>query len=502
MMTATTRLFNFLFRKLVFCAIAIIWIAVSGLISGCSTGNENAQQINRVATLYPDYYDLTLPPNIAPLNFIINEPGSKFRVEISGEKGEPFVIQQKSSSIQIPIKKWEKLLSENTGGKIVVDIKAYDQNQWKQYKTITHKVASDTIDPYLVYRLVHATYLKWKDMGIYQRNLTNFDESPLIENSSTENGCMNCHSFSANNPEKMVMHFRIVNAGTLIWNNGKLSKTDTKTEKTMSAGVYPAWHPDGRHIAFSTGKISPHLTTRLGKPVDVADKASGIIVFDTEKNTIVTSPEISTTRRESMPEWSADGKYLYFVSAPEAQKGDEESLLHNRYSLMRIACDIDNRVWGEAEMVLNADSIGKSISMPAASPDGKFLVCSMSDYGYFTIFHKQSDLYLINLADFSFQKMEINSEFTESHSSWSLNSRWLVFSSKRADGVFTRPYIAYIDENGNPGKPFVLPQKNPAFYQQFTVNYNRPDLVTGKVNLTPIQIRDVVLKEAEKAKAE
>lgn len=502
MMTVITRPYKITISELVFGLNALLFFAFVSLLSGCSTGYENAVETNRVASIYPDYYDLTLPPNIAPLNFIVNEPGSKFRIEISGENGKPVVIQQHSATVEIPVKKWEKLLSENTGKNISVDIKVFEQNQWKHYKTIPHKVATDTIDSYLVYRLVHATYLKWKDMGIYQRNLTNFDESPLIENNSTENGCMNCHSFSANNPEKMVMHLRIVNAGTLVWNNGKLTKTDTKTEKTMSAGIYPAWHPDGRHIAFSTGKISPHLTTRPGKPVDVADKASGIIVLDTEKNTIVTSPEISTARRESMPEWSADGKYLYFVSAPEAQKGDEESLLHNRYSLMRVACDINNRVWGEAEMVLNADSIGKSISMPAASPDGKFMVCSMSDYGYFTIFHKQSDLYLINLTDFSFKKLELNSEFTESHSSWSLNSRWLVFSSKRADGVFTRPYIAYIDENGNPGKPFVLPQKDPLFYKQFTTNYNRPDLVTGKVNLTPIQIRDVVLGEAEKAKAE
>ena len=501
-MTAITRPYKITVSKLIFSLIALLGFSSSGLLSGCSSGSENAQETNRVASIYPDYYDLTLPPNIAPLNFIINETGTIFRVEISGETGNPVVIQQNSPTIEIPVKTWKKLLSENTGKDIAFNIKTFDKNQWNQFKTIKHKVASDTIDSYLVYRLVHANYLKWKDMGIYQRNISNFDESPLIENNSTENGCMNCHSFSANNPDKMVMHFRIVNAGTMIWNNGKLTKTDTKTEKTMSAGVYPAWHPDGKHIAFSTGKISPHLTTRLGKPVDVADKASGIIVYDTEKNTVVTSPEISTTRRESMPEWSADGKYLYFVSAPEAQKGDEESLLHNRYSLMRVACDIENNVWGEAEMVLNADSIGKSISMPAASPDGKFLVCSMSDYGYFTIFHKQSDLYLINLTDFSFKKLELNSEFTESHSSWSLNSRWLVFSSKRADGVFTRPYIAYIDENGTPGKPFVLPQKDPAFYQQFTVNYNRPDLVTGKVNLSPIQIRDVVLGEAEKAKAE
>lgn len=501
-MTVTIRPYKNKFKKLIFSVLTVIGLSFSGWLTSCSSDIKNANETNRVATIYPDYYDLILPPNIAPLNFIINEPGTKFRVEISGENGNPILIQQHSATIEIPIKKWKKLLAENEGKNISVDIKTFDSNNWNHYKTIVHKVATDTIDSHLVYRLVHANYLKWNDMGVYQRNLTNFDESPLIENSSFENGCMNCHSFSANNPDKMVMHFRINHAGTMIWNNGKLSKADTKTEKTMSAGVYPAWHPDGKHIAFSTGKISPHLTTRLGKPVDVADKASGIIVYDTEKNTVVTAPEISTNRRESMPEWSADGKYLYFVSAPEVQKGDDESLLHNRYSLMRIACDVENNIWGEAEMVLNADSIGKSISMPAASPDGRFMICALSDFGYFTIFHQQSDLYLISLADFSIKKLELNSEFTESHSSWSLNSRWLVFSSKRADGVFTRPHIAYIDENGNPGKPFALPQKDPTFYRQFTVNFNRPDLVTGKVNLSPIQIRDVVLGEAEKAKTE
>ena len=501
-MTATIRPYKFSFSKLIFSVIACLGFAISGLFSACSSGSENVQETNRVASIYPDYYDLTLPPNIAPLNFVINESGSKFKVELKGENDDAIKIETKNTLIEIPEKPWRKLLNANTGKSISIVISVLSENQWQKFKTISHKIAIDTIDSHLVYRLVHATYLKWKDLGVYQRNLTNFDESPLIENSSIENGCMNCHSFAKNNPDKMMIHFRIVHAGTLIWNNGKLTKTDTKTEGTMSAGIYPAWHPDGKHIAFSTGKISPHLTTRLGKTVDVADKASGIIVLNTETNTVITSPEISTNRRESMPEWSADGKYLYYVSAPEAQTGDVESLLHKRYSLMRIACDIKNNVWGEAEMVLNADSIGQSISMPAASPDGKFMVCAMSDFGYFTIFHQQSDLYLINLTDNTFKKMELNSNFAESHSSWSLNSRWLVFSSKRADGVFTRPYIVYIDEHGNPGKPFVLPQKNPAIYQQITANYNRPDLITGKVNLSPIQIRDVVLGDAEKTKAE
>jgi len=92
----------------------------------------------------------------------------------------------------------------------------------------------------------------------------------------------------------MAIHFRIVHPGTLIWNNGKLTKTDTKTSGIMSAGIYPAWHPDGKHIAFSTGKISPHLTPRLNKPVDVADKASGFYIYNPETNSKNTSPDNTT----------------------------------------------------------------------------------------------------------------------------------------------------------------------------------------------------------------
>lgn len=470
------------------------------LFANCTGNYRQANDVKRIAKIFPEYYDVTLPKNIAPLNFIIREPGSKFRVEIAGENGNPIIISQRSPKIKIQLEKWHRLLEANAGKQLNIDILSFNDDKWNRYDRISHRISEFPIDPVLVYRLVHATYLKWDKMGIYQRDLTGFGEMPIIENSSTDNGCMNCHTFSKNNPAKMAMHFRIVNPGTVILNNGKLTKANTKTDETMSAGIYPAWHPDGKHIAFSTGKISPHLTTRLYKPVDVADKASGLIIYNTENNTVITSPEISTNRRESMPEWSADGSYLYFTSAPEAQKSDQESLLHSRYSLMRIAYNPATESLGKAEMVIDADSIGKSISMPAASPDGKFMICALSDYGYFTIFHQNSDLYLINLETKSLKKMELNSNTAESHSSWSSNGRWLVFSSKRTDGVLTRPYIAFIDSAGNAHNPFVLPQEDPEIYDLLQANYNRPDLVTGKVELSPVEIRDLVAREAEKVK--
>jgi hypothetical protein len=138
-----------------------------------------------------------------------------------------------------------------------------------------------------------------------------------------------------------------------------------------------------------------------------------------------------------------------------------------------------------------------TMSMPSVSPDGKFMVCSMSDYGYFTIFHKKSDIYLIDLETKEYKKLEINSSSNESYSSWSSNSRWLVFSSKRIDDVFTRPHIAYIDSNGVAHTPFVLPQKNPDMYEQLLANYNRPELISGKIELSAREIRDIVFQDAQ-----
>ncbi|MBN2697494.1 MAG: PD40 domain-containing protein [Bacteroidales bacterium] len=464
------------------------------MLAGCRGDDRSNSEANRVAKLFPPYYDLTIPPNIAPLNFIIQEPGSGFRVEISAGNSKTIKIRQCSPEITIPLQKWHNILSGNSGKTVQVNISVLDHNRWTRYEPITHHIASDPIDPVLAYRKVHAVYLIWREMGIYTRNLTNFDERPLIENYSTGYGCMNCHSFSNNDPSKMLIHFRIVHPGTLILNEGMLLKVNTRTPDAMSAGIYPSWHPDGNHIAFSTGKISPHLTTRLNKVVDVADRSSDLVVYDVKNNTVTTSPGISTGMRENMPAWSADGRYLYFICAPEAVKGDDESLLHSRYSLMRIAYSTKLNSWGEPEMVLSADSTGMSISMPSVSPGGKYLVCSMTDYGYFTIFHKGSDLYVVDLETNNYRKLELNSGSAESHPSWSSNGRWLVFSSKRMDDVLSRTYIAYFDRNGVAHTPFVLPIKNPGSYHTSVFNYNLPRLVTGRIETGPVDIRDALQK--------
>jgi len=71
-----------------------------------------------------------------------------------------------------------------------------------------------------------------------------------------------------------------------------------------------------------------------------------------------------------------------------------------------------------------------------------------------------------------------NSDDTESFHNWSANSRWLVVSSRRDDGLFTRPYFCHVDADGRVSKAFMLPQRNPRqFYRDRFLSFNVPEFI-------------------------
>ena len=106
----------------------------------------------------------------------------------------------------------------------------------------------------------------------------------------------------------------------------------------------------------------------------------------------------------------------------------------------------------------------------------------------------------MNLETGEYHKMDINSPQTDSYHCFSSTGHWFVFSSKRLDGLFTRPFFSYLDDSGKASKPFVLPQENPGFYDTFIRNYNIPELITGEVTVSPQSIRDKVLEDAVSAR--
>ena len=172
-----------------------------------------------------------------------------------------------------------------------------------------------------------------------------------------------------------------------------------------------------------------------------------------------------------------------------------------RYDLMRVAYDPATGRFGPRETVLSSQATGLSILLPRPSPDGRFLLFCMCRYGCFPVFQPSSDLYLLDLRTGKHRRLEINSDRSESWHSWSSNGRGLVFSSKRAAGVFTRPYVSYVDAAGKVSRPFVLPQQDPEFYDSCLNAYSVPELVCEPVRVGMRQlVRAARSKGGEKAR--
>jgi hypothetical protein len=95
---------------------------------------------------------------------------------------------------------------------------------------------------------------------------------------------------------------------------------------------------------------------------------------------------------------------------------------------------------------------------------------------------------------------ELNSNDTESYHAWSSNGRWVVFSSRRYDGNYTRPFIAHIDAQGRATKPFELPCADPDYHRQFMKCYNIPEFMRGPVTIRPQDFADVLHRDGEPVK--
>jgi Tol biopolymer transport system component len=277
----------------------------------------------------------------------------------------------------------------------------------------------------------------------------------------------------------MMIHMRRPPSGTLLYDKGEVKLINTATKYTMSSCVYPSWHPDGKRIAFSVNIIRQKFPAAGHRAIYVYDVASDIVVYDIEKNQITTCPELSTGNMENLPVWSHDGKYLYYISAPKYNEKVADTTI--KYGLVRISYDPAKGAWGKPDTLLSAGETGKSISFPELSPDDKYLVFTMSDYGYFTVHARTSDLYMMNLETREYKKLPVNSSDVESYHGFSSSGRWLLFISKRMDGLYSNVFFSHVDTAGKVSNPFVLPQKDPDFYRVNTTNYNRPVFITDRV---------------------
>ncbi len=472
------------------------------MLNACSPSLENAVEVKQMPDIYPDYTNVTIPKNIAPLNFLVRGDVKEVAVEINGEQ----VYSDNSNKVSFDIEDWHQLLSEQAGKDIQVKVYAKSEDTWKAYQQFTWSVANDTIDPWLSYRLIEPDYEVWNNLQIQQRNITNFETKQLGDYNLQENRCMNCHVMGNQNPNLSMLYVRGKGGGAILNKDGKLRKLDIKArndvDSMVSSSVYYGFDPTGRYITFSTNVIIPAFHAKPSKRLEVYDTKSDVYVADLEKNIIYKSPLLAdTTKLETFPTFSPDGKYIYYCVAD--RKGlYSKNLKGLQYSLVRINFNNGN-IGSKVDTLVKAAPLpegerGNSTCHPKVSPDGQYIVYTVADYGTFPIWHPEADLQLMNLRTGKIDSLSIvNSKKSDTYHSWSSNSRWLVFASKRDDGLYGKPYFCYIDKNGKAHKPFVLPQKDPEFYDNCLKSFNIPELSKGEVPFNALDVERVMKQKSE-----
>ena len=483
--------------------IIVLFILITAIFFAGSCKTEDINNITaaeRQPVIEPDYSGVTIPPNIAPMNFIISEEGRYFKILAESSNGTSLTLGSNNGIVRFPLKSWKKLMQNSNGGDIKIEIIAEGaEKAFRKFEPLYFHVSNEPIDPYLCYRLLYPGYRSWVEMKLVQRCIENFEETSFFENQLLDNNCVNCHTFRNNDPEKFLIHVRGSKGGTYFVEGDKIGKAALKTDNMPTNVVYPAWNPMGRYLAFSSNKTVQSFHMRPEKNIEVYDLSSSLVIYDEEKNEINGLKDKDTVAyMETFPAWSPDGKYLYYCRTRQLKR--ESDYMEVRYDLIRKSFDPLTGLTGESEIVFDAQSMEKSVSLPSVSPDGKYVVFALHDYGTFSIWHKEADLYIFNLESKVAERMSLNSEDTESYHRWSSEGRWIVFSSKRLDGLTARPFFAYFDPSGKTGKPFVLPQQDPALYRRMEKTFNRPELITGKILVGPRDFAEESGKVPLKAK--
>ena len=458
------------------------WCLMLCLITSCISHPHDVTESNRLPSIYPDYVEVTIPVGIAPLNFAMTDQHvTTVDVKVKGSKmGE---IHTSGVYAEFDIDDWHQLLEDNQGGQLEVTVCAEIDDRWTQYKSFSIYVSEHPLEEWgITYRRVPPSYKIYSKMGIYQRELSTFEETPILENTLSAGMCLNCHTANRTNPEQYVFHVRGPHGATIIHRQGKEELLKARNDSLGGSMVYPYWHPGGRFCAFSTNSTAQMFHLANNKRIEVYDTTSDVFVYDTETNTTLRDTIIMKTDwAENCPAFSPDGKWLYYITAKQQVYPTDYD--KERYSLCRVAFDVTTgKIGQQADTLISANHTSKSITWPRPSYDGRYLMYTQADYGYFSIWHPEADLWLLDLQSGVSRPMnEVNSALAESFHNWSANSHWFLFTSRRDDGLYTRIYLSSF-ENGKATKPFMLPQQHPKrYYQQLLYSFNTPDFTSRPV---------------------
>lgn len=454
------------------------------LMTACREEVKDAVVVNSFPPIFPDYTEVTIPVGIAPMNFGCSNESERMDVVVKGGNGGEIHLQGRYAAFDAD--EWHRLVSDNKGGKLICTVCVKAKGKWNRYRDFCMYVSEYELNDYgLTYRRIAPGYEVYSKMGLYERELGSFKERAIIENTQVPGMCMNCHTSNRTRPDCFLFHVRGKQGGTLIQRDGKAELLEAVNDSLKGSMVYPYWHPSGRYCAFSTNQTRQGFHMVKDKRIEVFDLASDVFVYDADKHELILdSLLMKTGYAENSPVFSPDGRTLYYTTA--LQQHYPTDFRKQKYSLCRIGFDPEKGKFGNrVDTLFNADKEDRSLTWPRPSYDGKYIMATLMDYGYFSIWHKESDLWLIDVETNEIRPLEeANSDDADSYHNWSADSHWFVFTSRRENGLYSLLYLSCVDGEGKATKPFLLPQEDPEDYYCGSVySFNTPDFTSQPVDL-------------------
>ena len=453
-------------------------------LASCAPKADHAIMSDQLPDIWPDYAGVTIPADIAPLNFNMSDDAVD-AVDVVAKGSLGGEIRARGRYADFSMKEWRRLTALNRGGMLTVTVSARKDGQWTQYADFPIYVSQHDIEDYgLTYRLIPPGYEVGGNISMCQRDLHSYKETDMMAETAVPERCVNCHTANRTDPSRVTMQVRHEKGGTLVMRDGKQRWLNTRTDSTRAACSYAYWHPDGDYIAFSAASVGQNFFTGTYKPIEVYHPWGNIVLLDTRSDELVTDEKLMTTDAvEIFPAFSADGATLYYSTSAALPMPAE--YMNVKCSLVSIPFDVETGRFGATvDTLLNGPLTDSSYVLARPSYDGRWLMYVRCSRSNFPIQQRDSDLCLMDLTTGETHTLDaVNSPEADSYPNWSSNSRWFVFESKREDGLYTRLYIASIADDGTPTKPFLLPQRNPKkYYAALFDAYNVPDFTRVKVD--------------------
>lgn len=451
--------------------------------------------------IYPEDGAL-FPPNLCPPYVEWDDPRNnvwQVLVEIGGD-GERLTFLATSKRWRFPRKVWQRLRAHAVSRDARLQVKGLKLNKAGQKtgaleasEIVRFRISRDPTDNYIVYRLVSPPFSSAKTPDLFVRDIRK--DEPKLFLSARRKYCVNCHCFSSKqgNVGKLSLQVRSLDAarhklpvylGVYDIDRGTGYRVQLPFEIQMT--TYMAWSPDHTKLAFSANQKIAALKPILYETQLAGMSTSDIAIYDMTRNEAYLLPGASDPNMlEVYPRWSPDQTLIVFSRSPVGHH--PAHILYDLYAV-RVDGGEESVAWPVEDAVNN----GRSNYFPRFSPDGKWFSFCQCDGG--DLIRSSSDIYLKagNLKGPAHRLACNVPHAADSWYSWSSNSRWIVWASKREGGIYAYLYLTHIDEAGRASPAIRLPVK-----RRPDASFNIPEFVAHDPGIRETDLYEAIRVEQE-----